>query len=217
MDLLAIGQRGREQPRGQRGAVAHGLPQPGGNALLCNEALFFSNTLAPKLRLGPLDQTVHQAVELIQPALKRKGITVAVNVSSDAQVEMDEVLIQRLISNLLSNAMDASPPESQIRIELLRLARTETSRDWLRLQITDQGEGISPENLKRVFMPYFTTKDRGDLKRGFGLGLAICRKIVHLHSGSLNIASEEKKGTTVRVDLPNRQLKDLQPASAASA
>lgn len=181
-----------------------------------NEALFFSNTLSPKLKPCRLDETVRHAVDLIQPALKRKGISTLINASSEVLVDMDEILVQRLINNLLSNAIDASPPGAQIQIDLLRLARTETSRDWLRLQISDQGEGISPENLKRVFMPYFTTKDRADRRRGFGLGLAICRKIVHLHGGNLNIASEEKKGTTVQVDLPSRQISHLKPATASA-
>ena len=119
---------------------------------------------------------------------------------------MDTVLIQRLVSNLLGNAGDASPPGSEIEVQLAPLAQTEASRDWFRLQIIDHGAGISSENLPHVFRPYFTTKDRGSGKRGFGLGLAICRKIVLLHGGNLNISSAEKKGTTVIVDLPNRRV-----------
>jgi signal transduction histidine kinase len=177
-----------------------------------NEALFFSNTLAPKIKPCLLDATVRKAVELAQPILKRRGIDLALNTPSAVLVEMDEVLIQRLISNLIANAIDASTSASRIEIDLHRLARTEPSRDWLRLRITDYGEGIPRENLKRIFMPYFTTKDRGEQRRGFGLGLAISRKIVHLHGGNLNIASEEKKGTTVQVDLPSRQLNHSAPA-----
>jgi len=60
---------------------------------------------------------------------------------------------------------------------------------------------------------YFTTKDSGDEDRGFGLGLAICRKIILLHGGHLNITSEEKVGTTVTVDLP---IKHQVPASPAA-
>ena len=71
-------------------------------------------------------------------------------------------------------------------------------------------------DLKRILKPYFTTKDRGDETRGFGLGLAICRQIVHLHGGNLNIASEERKGTTVQVDLPSRQINRHAPAVALS-
>jgi signal transduction histidine kinase len=77
----------------------------------------------------------------------------------------------------------------------------------VRVRIIDRGEGIKKEDLNRVFTPYFTTKNRGDENRGFGLGLAICRKIVHLHGGNLSIASQVKKGTTVQVDLPTRQTK----------
>lgn len=69
----------------------------------------------------------------------------------------------------------------------------------------DAGEGISRKNLQMITSGYFTTKATGDEKRGFGLGLAICRKIVHLHGGNLDIASREGKGTTVRIDLPLRQ------------
>ena len=75
------------------------------------------------------------------------------------------------------------------------------------MRVVDQGEGIPKENLSRIQKPYFTTKNRGDENRGFGLGLAICRKIVNLHGGNLNIASVLKKGTTVQVDLPTRQLR----------
>ena len=58
--------------------------------------------------------------------------------------------------------------------------------------------------MQRVFTPYFTTKNTGDGKRGFGLGLAIARKIVHLHGGTLSITSKQKEGTTVQVDLPSK-------------
>ncbi len=128
---------------------------------------------------------------------------------------MDCVLIKRLLCNLLSNAVDASPPESEISVELATLPKTEM-RQWFRLKVIDHGEGISPENLRRVFTPYFTTKNTGDGKRGSGLGLAIARHIVHLHGGNLSIVSKEKKGTTVQVDLPNRLSQDPAPAPVSS-
>jgi signal transduction histidine kinase len=178
------------------------------------EALFFSQNHTPRLEPGRLDLVIQKAVATAEPAWKRKEVQVSVNTLENVVVEMDSVLIQRLIANILSNAIDASPAKSTIRIELQRLARTEANRDWLRVKIVDEGEGIKRENLKRVFTPYFTTKDRGDETRGFGLGLAICRQIVHLHGGNLNIASEEKKGTTVQVDLPSRPV--TRPAAAVA-
>jgi signal transduction histidine kinase len=79
-------------------------------------------------------------------------------------------LIKRLLCNLLSNAVDASPAGSEIEMRLAPLPKTELNRDWHRLKVIDHGEGISAENLQRVFTPYFTTKNTGDGKRGFGLG-----------------------------------------------
>jgi signal transduction histidine kinase len=124
---------------------------------------------------------------------------------------MDSVLLQRLVANLVSNAIDASAPGSTIHVRLERLPKSDGARDWVRLRVVDQGEGISKENLSRVLTPYFTTKNRGDSNRGFGLGLAICRKIVNLHGGNLSIASQIKKGTTVQVDLPTRQSAPTMP------
>jgi signal transduction histidine kinase len=170
------------------------------------ESLFYSNTLKPHFLPGRLDETVYKAIELIKPQLQEKSVTVKCGALPVAELELDTVLIQRLVSNLLGNAGDASPNGAEIEVQLAPLAQTEASRDWFRLQIIDHGAGISRENLPHVFRPYFTTKNRGSGKRGFGLGLAICRKIVVLHGGNMNITSTEKKGTTVIVDLPNRRI-----------
>ena len=73
------------------------------------------------------------------------------------------------------------------------------------IAIADNGCGMSAAVQERLFQPYFTTKRTGDEGRGFGLGLAICRKIATLHGGSLTLTSEIGKGTVVNLDLPNRQ------------
>jgi len=169
-----------------------------------NEALFFSRASQLQGTPGLLNATVRDAVTLVQPAADAKGIEIHFDGSGDVVMEMDAVLIKRLICNLLSNAVDASHPGGRIEIQLTLLPKTELNRDWHRLKIVDHGEGIRAENLRRVFTPYFTTKNTGDGKRGFGLGLAIARKIVHLHGGTLSIASQEKKGATVQVDLPSK-------------
>lgn len=170
------------------------------------EALFLSQNHKPQIRPGRLNLLIQKTVELADARLQRKNVAAQIQPLAETIIEMDDVLMQRLIGNLLANAIDASPAAGVVRIELDRLPQNDASRDWFRLRIMDQGEGISPENLKRIATPYFTTKDRGDEGRGFGLGLAICRNIVRLHGGKLSIASEEKKGTTVQVDLPSRQI-----------
>jgi signal transduction histidine kinase len=179
------------------------------------EALFFSENLRPDLQLGRLDLVVQQAAELAR-AGRKKEARISTDTPAEILIEMDEVLIERLIANLISNAIDASPLDGSVEVKVERLTKTEASRDWLRVRVIDHGEGIPKENLSRILTPYFTTKDRGDERRGFGLGLAICRKIVNLHGGHLAISSQVQKGTTVQVDLPSRQIKTIIPHATAA-
>jgi signal transduction histidine kinase len=169
-----------------------------------SEALYFSRSAKIHGKPGALDETVREAMSLVSPAADAKNIRISFAAETEAGIEMDAVLIKRLLCNLFSNAVDASATGSEIQVQLGTLPKTDMSREWFRLKVIDHGEGISAENLRRVFTPYFTTKNTGDGKRGFGLGLAIARHIVHLHEGKLSIASKEKKGTTVQVDLPSK-------------
>jgi signal transduction histidine kinase len=174
------------------------------------ESLFFSENARPDLQLGRLDVVVRNTVETSRSNL-RKPIDLIAELPGEVLIEMDEILVQRLLANLLGNAIDASPAHSEIRVCVERLAQTDDDRDWVRLSVIDQGEGIPKENLERVLTPYFTTKDRGDTTRGFGLGLSICRRVVALHDGKLSITSQVGQGTTVQVDLPCRQSRASSP------
>lgn len=180
------------------------------------EALFFSENLRPDLQLGRLDLTVRNAIEVAR-ASRKKEVVIETSVPEEVLAEMDEVLLQRLIANLISNAIDASPEQGLVKVLLERLPKMDATREWLRVRVIDHGEGIPKENLSRILTPYFTTKNRGDENRGFGLGLAICRKIVTLHGGNLAISSQIRKGTTVQVDLPSRQVKPIPLPIAAAA
>ncbi len=71
----------------------------------------------------------------------------------------------------------------------------------MRICVTDEGAGISPEAMPKVFDPYFSTKQRGSQK-GMGLGLTICRVVIRRHGGSLAIESRPLEGTTVTCLLP---------------
>ncbi|HYE31818.1 MAG TPA: ATP-binding protein [Methylomirabilota bacterium] len=178
------------------------------------EALFFSQTQTAQFKFARLDLLIERVVQSFQASLDRKAITTTVEVPGEISIEMDEVLIQRLLSNLVSNSLDASPHGSTIRIVVEPLTLSGDPAEWQRIQVIDEGAGISPENLKRVLRPYFTTKIHGDETRGVGLGLAISQKIVQLHGGDLSITSEENKGTTVQVDLPCVQAQGRPAATA---
>jgi signal transduction histidine kinase len=175
------------------------------------EALFFSENDRGDFKLGRLDVVLADSVEILTGKSEQKGIRMVVDAPGEALVEMDKSLMKRTITNILSNAIDASSQGMEIRAELTLLEKSESDRDWYRIRIIDQGEGIPAENLQRIFNPYFTTKNRGDAQRGFGLGLSISRKVVQLHGGTLKLTSMLKKGTTVTIELPDRQLKTAAP------
>jgi signal transduction histidine kinase len=176
------------------------------------EALFFSENARADFKLGRLDMVLAESVGIVASRCEQKGIRIILQAPAEALVEMDKSLIKRTVTNVLANAIDASGSGSEIRVELVALEKTEPERDWFRIRVIDHGEGIHPENMQRVFTPYFTTKNRGDEQRGFGLGLSICRKVVQIHGGSLKIASQPKKGTTVFIDLPDHQLRKPAPS-----
>jgi signal transduction histidine kinase len=179
------------------------------------EALFFSENARGDFKLGRLDMVLSEAVEITASRCEQKGIKVTLNAKTDALVEMDKSLIKRTVANVLNNAIDASNKGMEIHVELSALEKTEPDRNWYRVRIIDQGEGIPAADMQRIFTPYFTTKNRGDEQRGFGLGLSICRKVVQLHGGLLKITSAPKKGTTVFIDLPDQQMRTpaLEPVS----
>ena len=179
------------------------------------EALFFSQNSRGDFKLGRLDMILAESTEIVTARCEQKGIHLAYHAPQEALVEMDKSLIKRTITNVLNNAIDASGPGTELRVELVALEKTEPERDWFRIRIIDQGEGIHPDNMQRIFTPYFTTKNRGDEQRGFGLGLSICRKVVQLHGGSLKVTSQPKKGTTVFIDLPDHQLRSPAPSLEA--
>jgi len=137
---------------------------------------------------------VQETVELVRPAVGAARLDLSV----EADPGLPRLLAQRselqqVVLNLLTNALDATPPGGAIRVA------TRARGDEVEVEVTDTGCGIAAPELKRVFEPFVTTKDP---ERGTGLGLFICAQIVHDHGGRIDVASEEGRGSTFRVVLP---------------
>jgi nitrogen fixation/metabolism regulation signal transduction histidine kinase len=105
--------------------------------------------------------------------------------------DFDYDRIRRVFINLIENAIQADPAEKPVIIE------SGLKSDYIVLSVTDMGEGISPENLNRIFEPYFSTK-----KTGTGLGLAISRLIVEEHGGRISVRSSPGEGTKFSLKFP---------------
>ena len=164
------------------------------------EAWFFGNQLEPKFEQVAIGDIMAAVLQVTESHAKRREVKVEVELATDAPLVADAVLIQRLITNLVANALDASSAGSMVRIEASR-----EPADRLRVRVSDRGSGIAPEHRELIFEPYFTTKVFGDDTRGFGLGLTICQRIAQLHEGAISVQSELNKGTTFAVDLPLRR------------
>ncbi len=152
-------------------------------------------TFARPTSLNRVTVNVHELLQssldaALQSRPKEKLVT---DLSAGSvQVSVDEVLMRQALTNIIQNAVEAMAGAGTLAV------RTREGRD-LAVIIHDTGPGIAPENLKRIFLPFFTTKDTG-----VGMGLALAHKIIMAHGGTIEAESGEGKGTTFTVRLPLR-------------
>jgi two-component system NtrC family sensor kinase len=112
----------------------------------------------------------------------------------------DASMLQQVLLNLLTNALDAVEDAGKVEVAVRCAADPAGGPGWVEVVVQDTGVGIPPENLPRVFDPFFTTKAVG---KGTGLGLAISQSIVEQHRGVISVESDAPgRGTTVRIRLP---------------
>jgi signal transduction histidine kinase len=161
------------------------------------EALFFSEQLAPKYARTTADRLLESVREVTRERAARRNVRLAFDPGPLPALRVDAVLIQRLLGNLVANAVDASQPGQEVRLDV-----SIPREGAVRFAVSDRGCGIPAPDLERVFDAYFTTKEFGNETRGIGLGLTIAQKITHLHHGRIRIDSTPAVGTTVVVDLP---------------
>lgn len=121
--------------------------------------------------------------------------------------QVDILEIERVLYNLLLNAREAMPAGGLIRIKAGNVTlASETihglaAGPYVHLEVIDQGHGIPADQLPKIFDPYFSTKQR-DMKKGMGLGLTICHRIITQHGGAITVQSKPGAGTTFQVYLP---------------
>ncbi len=141
-----------------------------------------------------INYAIEKVTGLFDYRLKAKNIDVVINLMENLpKVKIDYHLFQEVVMNLLLNAADSIENSGLITIHTYLLDNN------VCMEITDTGCGIDKENLKKIFEPFYTTKDVGT---GTGLGLSVCLGIIEGHGGKITIASTPNKGTTFIVFLP---------------
>jgi PAS domain S-box-containing protein len=143
-----------------------------------------------------LDSTLESVASFMSPQMlaKHARLILDLNATNGDRVLVDRNQLESLFIILLSNALDAIAEKGSITV---RTCHAGPNR--IEVAITDDGCGIEPSHLARIFQPFFSTKPPG---KGTGLGLALASNILQEHNGSIRLDSTPKKGTTVHVELP---------------
>jgi len=152
---------------------------------------------ASKLEMQDLNitQIVRQACDLYQPLAEDKGLSLALLASDDFQIRGDLKKIQRLISNLLDNALKYTPEGGAVKVEISR------NGTELEIAVEDTGIGIDEKDLPNIFHRFFRC-DQSRTQEGSGLGLSLALAIVKAHGGRLNVSSIPGVGSRFVVTLP---------------
>lgn len=142
---------------------------------------------------------VQQVVAQQQANLQRHAINIAVE-ERELICIVDEARIERLLTNLLNNAIKYSPDGGKIGVAVAREDQEQDS--WIALKVQDQGLGIPSTDLPRIFDPFFRGGNVPPSVRGMGIGLTSVHQIVKQHRGHITVTSSEEAGTTFTVYLP---------------
>jgi len=160
---------------------------------IINDILFFSRIKQPIFTQNNLNK-------ILKASLKKVTINPNIKVETELAelpfIPSDENQLVQVFTNIILNAAESMPKGGKLTIS----SSVKQDRDSINVSIKDTGEGISKENLRKLFEPLFSTKINGT-----GLGMVVCKSIIENHKGYIRVESEEDKGTLVTVELPIKQ------------
>ena len=187
---------------------------------LINDILDISKVESGKLKLSPVRfsivETAENLMNLSQPMIREKNIEFSFHINriETEYLYADQLRLNQIYINILSNAIKYTEPGGQIRVELREEESSEPDCVRLTYVVADTGIGMSPEFMETMYQPFSRQTDsRVNSIQGTGLGLAITRQMVDLMGGTMECESEQGKGTTFTVvlDIPksDRQREDM--------
>lgn len=156
--------------------------------------MFFAHQTPSRKTLVELNTVVEDSLLLVEARCKKAGIEVVRRLEHSLPgIAGDSSQLQQVLVNLVVNAIQAMPDGGRLTIT------TSQGEDKQTITVEDTGRGIDQDNLKRIFLPFFTTKEVGE---GTGLGLSVAYGIVNSHGGSIDVESEIDTGTRFIVQFP---------------
>jgi two-component system, NtrC family, sensor histidine kinase HydH len=158
-----------------------------------SELIEFARPTRLDLKPADLNELLKHSVRLVEQEAAAKKIEIQLRLSTDSvTAEVDPDRLIQCFLNIFLNALQAMENGGRVTVSC-----STRDNDRVRIDIKDNGSGISPDDLGKIFDPYFTTKPKGT-----GLGLAIVHKIIEAHQGQVNVRSAIGQGTTFSITLP---------------
>lgn len=156
------------------------------------QILDFARPVSLSPQPGDLNEVVNNVLELLRPQSTTNKVEVRFSPArQSAPAMLDESSMRGALLNLILNAIEAMPKGGVLSVTTGAVDGT------LRLEITDTGRGISEDEAKNIFEPFYTTKEQG-----LGLGMPYARKIIEQHGGTISLESHVGEGTTISISLP---------------
>jgi heavy metal sensor kinase len=143
---------------------------------------------------------IRRACELFQPIAENNSVTMTTELPDRCLVRGEPRKLQRMIANLLDNALKYTPSEGTVKVSLT------LNKEQVTISVSDTGVGISEEDLPHIFKRFYTCNKRTQPQHGTGLGLSLVRAIARSHGGDVNVTSHPGKGSTFTVTLPRMPL-----------
>ncbi|MCA9805360.1 MAG: PAS domain S-box protein [Cyanobacteria bacterium HKST-UBA02] len=208
LEILAEGRHGELSDRGKR-LVDNGMVSIKSLISLTNDLIdierFEAGMINLDVELVDVDSLISEAIETVRSAAESRKIVIEKSVKGEIFAEMDDERIQRVLVNLIGNAIKFTPSGRRIDV-IARILKNVSGEENLRIEIIDQGPGIPPDQVDLVFEKFrqVGTGSEGE-KKGSGLGLAISKELVIAHDGKIGVTSDPGQGSTFWFEIPVRQ------------
>jgi signal transduction histidine kinase/putative methionine-R-sulfoxide reductase with GAF domain len=164
--------------------------------LIVDQFLRFARPAPPQFCEAELVPVIKETIHLLRPQAERQAISIQESFHPLPRVIMDREQMKQVVLNLLINAVQAMPEGGELKIA----GQVSGNEQWVQLSVGDSGPGIPPEVMKKLFDPFFSTKETG-----VGLGLSIAHRIVDQHRGRIEVESRVGEGTVFTVWLPTAE------------
>ncbi len=203
--IIGYGELARQQARpgsSMRKRLDKLCMAAGSGARLTSQLLAFSRKRVLRSDTVDLNQLLSDTMDLLQPLLG-EGLELVLDLAGDlGYVRGEAGQIEQVLVNLALNSRDAMPDGGTLRMATYNQSGDQAERQaapHVVIEVSDDGDGIAPEHIPRIFEPFYTTKDQG---HGTGLGLATCYAVMQQHRGRVELSSQLGRGTTVRLLFP---------------